>query len=84
MTLLTGQVAHSLSPIVFLYVSIAHALHASADPEKPGTQPHCWLPVPETLFAGHVRHTELLVAARVAENVLLGQAEHGTLPVRAL
>jgi hypothetical protein len=40
--------------------------------------------VSETLFAGHVRHSELLVAARAAENVLLRQAVHGTLPVRAL
>jgi hypothetical protein len=82
--LLIGQVAQSLSPTTFLYVAVGHALHTSTGPEKPASQPHCWLPVPETLFTGHVRHGALLVAARLREKVLLGQAVHGTLPPTVL
>lgn len=84
MMLLAGQLAQEMSPIALLNVSSGHALHTSADPSKPATQPHCGLPVSETLFAGHVRHSELFVPASVAENVLLGQAVHGTLPGTAL
>jgi len=84
MMLLAGQVAQEMSPIALLNVPSGQALHASADPEKPATHAHCWLPASEALFTGQARHSELFVAASVAENVLLGQAVHGTLPVTAL
>lgn len=84
MTLFAGHVAHEAEPTSVLNVALAHAMHALAGPEKPKSHAHWSLPVTETLFAGQERHVLMLVAARLVENLLLGHASHGKLPVTVL
>jgi hypothetical protein len=84
MMLLAGHTPHELGPTCVLNVSAAHAVHASAAPEKPTSHAHWSLPVAATLFAGQDRQVLMLVAARVEENLLLGQSVHATLPVTGL
>jgi hypothetical protein len=80
MTLLTGHAAHVLEPTCVLNVSEPQGTHAFASPEKPTSHAHCSLPVPDTLFAGQDRHALMLVAAKLAENLLPGQVVHSEVP----
>ncbi len=80
MTLLAGHTAHVLDPTCVLNVSEPQGAHAFASPEKPTSHAHCSLPVPDTLFAGQDRHALMLVAAKLAENLLPGQVVHAEVP----
>jgi len=84
MMLLAGHTPHVLGPTCVLNVSAAHAVHASAAPEKPTSHAHWSLPAPETLFAPQGKHVLMLVAATLGENMPLGQLVHSTLPLTGL
>jgi hypothetical protein len=84
MTLLAGHTVHAPEPTSLLNVLSRQALHAFAGPVKPTSHAHSSLPVPDTLFAGQVRHALMLVAAKLEENLLTGQRVHSTLPLTAL
>ena len=83
-TLLAGHISQVLAPTCVLNVSVPQAVQALAAPEKPTSQAHWSLPVTETLFEGQERHVLMLVAARLAEKLLLGHALHCEVPVTLL
>jgi hypothetical protein len=83
-TLLAGHTSHVLEPTAVLNVSVPQALQAFAGPEKPTSHAHWSLPMAATLFAGQDRQVLMLVAAKLEENLLLGQFVHSTLPVTGL
>jgi hypothetical protein len=84
MRLLAGHTSHVPEPTCVLNSSATHAVQAFGGPEKPASHAHWSLPDPAMLFAPQGKHVLLLVAASLAENVLLGQFVHTTLPVTGL
>jgi hypothetical protein len=82
--LLAGHTSHVLGPTSRLNVYAPQELHAFARPEKPTSHEHCSLPACAKLLTGQEVHALTLVAAKAGENVLLGHALHGKLPVTVL